>query len=317
MRTAVAIVLLAVGFGAGYLVRGLSAPREAPRSAPAPSAADLPAPPPPQERAPESVPPPVAPEPAAPESAAAGDSPAPELAPGESLESEMNAMVKSQMPMWKSIAGSHAKRQGALLAAELKLDSARAEQLAAVLAAEAARQVELSMGAFFGEGKGEPDPDMFLAMQSGIAVVTPELEAELARFLSASEIVGVRDYVAKERERQQEQLVDMQVSMLAIPDMTQDQQKRVREVFRVGDTYRKDMVRFSRLMRDPATFERILTEEGMRELLEESFRPRRETMATILTPQQMEGYRKYEDAWVQQALMGVKMFRAMRPPEPK
>lgn len=308
MRTLQSILLLVLGFAAGFFARDITV--EKPRTRTATPVTAAPAPEPPAPGVAESASPvPDAPSPApppTPESPAAG---APER------EDPLRELTQAQIPAMRAFASGQAKHRAELLAAKLRLDAERAARLAQVFSDEAARQVDLAFGMFFGEI--ELDPDLLLALWGGPGALTPELERELAAFLGAEEIVAAREFVRKEQERQREQAVDMQVAMLGIHDLTDDQRTRVREVFGDLGAYAADMTRFAKVLREPAELDRLFTEEGMREIMEEGFRARREKMRGILNAAQMEKYARYEDLLVKQALVGAQMFKSLRKPAPK
>ncbi len=302
MRPAIPLLLVALGFLCGYFVRGLGidpAPERVARSA-SPSPAPLVPPPPAQ-------PVPAPPEGAAPEPAAT-QPPAPP-APEPDGEEPLATMMRAQIPMMKSFASAQTRERAAELLRALQLDPERADRLAQALADDAARQIEAAFKMMFGEG--ELDPDMLASMQGVPAVVSQELERELAKFLGAAEIVAVREHVKRQHEKQQEQMVEMQVVLLDIPDLSPDQGKRVRELFRDTDSMQKDTVRFAEMMREPGKMRELLTEEGIRAEMARQFAPRRERMRQILTPEQMERYGAYEERMAQQALMAIKMFGGM------
>jgi hypothetical protein len=309
MKNLQSIALLILGFAAGFLARDLTL--EKPRSrTPAPVSAASPQPPAPAFPAEVSVAP-------APEATSPAPPPTPASPPADAPEPEdpLRELTQAQIPAMRAFASGQAKHRAELLAARLRLDPARAARLAQVFADEAARQVDLAFGMFFGDV--ELDPDLLLALWGGPGALTPELERELAAFLGTDEIVATREFVKREQERQREQAIDMQVAMLGIPDLTDDQRTRVREVFGDMGAYAADMTRFAKVMREPGSFERVFTEAGMREIMEEGFRVRREKMRGILNAAQMERYARYEDLLVKQALMGAQMFKSLRKPAPK
>lgn len=299
MRAALPALLLALGFLGGYLVRGLRIdphPERAPvRTAPAPLPETPPPPPPaaPAEAAPSPPAPPAAAETAkAPEAETGGD--------------ELAEMMRAQVPAMKSYAGAQARERAQELLKSLGLDPGRADRLAKALADDAARQMEAAFRMVLGEG--ELDPAVLASFQGAPAMVSAELERELASFLGTAEIVAVRDHVRRQHEKQQEQMVEMQVGMLDIPDLSPEQDRRVRELFRGSDSMEQDTLRFAELMRKPGKTQELLTEEGLRAEMARQLEPRRERMRAILTPPQMERYAAYEARLFQQAALAMRMW---------
>ncbi|MGQ0612609.1 MAG: hypothetical protein ACT4PV_02505 [Planctomycetaceae bacterium] len=299
MRTAIPLLLLALGFLSGYFVRGLGIDPVRERSArdaepspapliPSPQVAPVPA-----REAPAAPEPPAVEPPAAPAEEPAGEEPLAE-------------MMRAQIPMMKSFASAQSRERAGELLTALNLDPERADRLAQALANDAARQIEAAFLMMFGEG--ELDPDVLASMQGVPAEVSQELEGELARFLSPGEIVAVREHVKRQHARQQEQMVEMQVALLDIPDLSPDQGTRVRALFRDTDSMHQDTVRFAEMMRVPGKMRELFTEEGIRAEMERQFAPRRERMRQILTQEQMARYGAYEERMAQQALMAIKMF---------
>jgi hypothetical protein len=293
------IAIFLVGLGAGWVLREATLPRE---SRARPARVEVPAPPETPRESPR--PPATVNAPETPPEAAAKES-APAASGGD-----FKGMIESQIPAMKGYVSAAAKTTGREMASRLGLEGMRAERLAQVIAEDAARQVEEMFRALLGEGEAKIDPDAAFGMQGVPAKLSTGAEHELATFLSGDEIGAVRAELEIEHEKQVDRAMEMQVAMMAIPDLTAEQRTQVKALLREEGAAGDQAKVFAETMRAPEKLEG----DGLEETMERSFAPRREKMRRLLDARQFEKYLEFEKRAVEQARMGLEMAKSFRKP---
>jgi Spy/CpxP family protein refolding chaperone len=308
MRIAGIFALLLIGFVAGWVVRDLTgkqARQRAPKS---------------ETRAPRgpvvvetdrnadlevAATPVAAPGPVSPVIAPEAD---PEQ-PGEAQEDPIEKWVRAQSTQWKAWASMQSSQRLEALLKELGFDEATARAIEEAIAKEAERQTERAIQMFLGEEA--LDPDAFGYFMGLPPELSPELEGELATFLNDGEIDELRQGFKKAHDKQMRNLADMQIGMMPIPDMTADQRQRMQDLFSSKNLMAEQLTQFAEFTSDRGKMRDLIQGKTLNEAMERQFAPTRDLVKEILTPQQMEGYRKYEQMLIQQAEVGIKMFGAL------
>ena len=231
-------------------------------------------------------------------------------AEGESRPNPFRELIQSQGPQWKAAASMQSKPRIEQLLAALGFDEATSERIKEAMLADVDRQVEQALLMMIGEAK--MDADAFFYFMGLPPDLNEDLERELGTFLSDAEIATVREEVRRSHDKTLTDLADMQIGMMSVPDLTDDQRTRLREVFRGRNTMQEQMTGFAEMTRDHSVFEKLVAGEiDLAAEMKENFEPQRERISRILTPEQMKGYDRYQEQLVRQAEMGIKMMGAM------
>jgi len=304
-----AIVLLS-GLVLGWVAREVTLEKPQARTAPAARTLQAPDPHPPLEvrEGPAPTPPPAPTE----EPAATATVPQPEGMAAEGAgtgEDPFAEMIRSQSPQWKAWAALQAKQKLGGLFASLGFDEQTQKLIEAALLKDAEVQTERAIAMML--GTEDLDPDAFGYFMGLPPDLTPEVEHDLGTFLSDAEIASVRGEVQRAHQKQMDDFADMQIGMMAIPDLTPDQKTRVRDVLAGRDVMKEQFTRFAEFTRDRTKLRRLMEGEGVAEEMKNSFAPTRRRMQDILTPEQFTKYEAYEAQMIRQAEMGVKMMGAM------
>lgn len=232
------------------------------------------------------------------------------LTKGEDGPDPFREMIKSQGPQWKAWAAMQAKPKIEQLLAALGFDEATSALIEKAMLADVDREVEQALLMMLGEA--EMDPDAFFYFMGLPPDLNEDLERELGTFLSDGEIATVRAGVRKSHEKTMTDLADMQIGMMQVPDLTDDQRTRLRDVFRGKNTMQEQFTQFAEVTRDRTLFKKLITGEiDLATEMKKNFEPQRRRISQILTPEQMKGYDRYEEQLVRQAEMGMKMMGAM------
>jgi len=218
-------------------------------------------------------------------------------------------MIRSQSPQWKAWAAMQAKQKLGGLFASLGFDEQTQKLIEAALLKDAEVQTERAIAMML--GTEELDPDAFGYFMGLPPDLTPEVEHDLGTFLSDAEIASVRGEVQRAHQKQMDDFADMQIGMMAIPDLTPDQKTRVKDVLAGRDVMKEQFTRFAEFTRDRTKLRRLMEGEGVAEEMQKGFAPTRRRMQDILTPEQFTKYEAYEAQMIRQAEMGVKMMGAM------
>jgi hypothetical protein len=320
MRTLVAaVVLLGLGIAAGYFLRASEEETDKPRAQRAASHRETPEDTGPR-REPPAPPPDVATETdRASASETAGDTD--EIAtPGEKNEQAdpekateakdekqaMLAFLKGALPLIKASSQQDAIREAAELAVLLKLAPHREKQLADVLAKEAAREIEAIIPLLEGE---EPDPAALMDMAETDGM-SGALQRDLGLILNANEMDGVREHYRRKEEEARKEQIESEIDDLALPDLTDDQRGRLREVIRAEvDGEADDQPVSGEALR--GKLDEQLSKEGIVAAMEERHRSRREKLAAFLTPDQLRRLDAHHEAEKKNAELAAGMFGAM------
>ena len=224
-------------------------------------------------------------------------------------------MFRSQSPQWKAFAKMQIKQRLGPLLKELGYDHATATMIEEAFLADAERSIDRLIAMMLGEE--EFDDSLANWMMGLPPKMSPELERDLATFLGDNELSRVRTEMKKTHDKQMEDFVELQINMMGIAGLTEQQRREVQDLVRGNDPMREQFRQFAEVTRDKQKFARLMAGEGLAEEMEKQMAPRRERMRQILTPQQFEQYRTYEQTLVKQAEMGMKMFQAMAKQTPK
>lgn len=242
----------------------------------------------------------------------AGDLPDPEEATAPAGEvPEKNPVaeaMKGFLPIVKLQMKTQSKGVAAEIADAMNLDPAQAKLLAAALGDEANRQVDAAWEMLFGEGEIDPEALGVLYGMFGVTM-SPELEETLTSFMDDGQIGAFRDELGRQRERQVDQAVEMQIRMTGVSDLTEDQRRRVRDVYRDANVLQQQTEYFVRYLRDPKRLREVLDNpDQLAADLERGFTPQRTKLRDILTPEQFQKYRKSEQNMIELARAQLRMF---------
>jgi len=321
MKPSAPLVLLlglALGFAGGWIVHGVTRqprPERSARRNEPPAAATTP-------RADEGEPgdalPARRPPRAAPERAdgdaeatnAAAEGAGEDAAAAGDETSPFADMIKSQKAQWKAFAGMQAKQKLKGLFAALGLDDATTAAIEEAVMRDVERQVDRAVLMMLGDE--EIDPSAFASFMGIPADLSPALEHELGTFLDDVTVGAVRQQVKTAYRKQLDDMADMQIRMMAVPNLRDDQQTRLREVFGGKDVMSEQISRFATVMRDREKLDRLVSGEGdLSELMKDNFADTRRRVRDILDDEQFQSYERYEKQMIQQAEMGLKMMGAM------
>ncbi|MHC4340295.1 MAG: hypothetical protein ACYSX0_08805 [Planctomycetota bacterium] len=306
MRIVGIVALLLIGFVAGWVVRDVTreearqrTPKSETRTLRGPVVVET------EGDASAVATPEAAPDPVSPEAATevAGEQ------PGEAEEDPIEKWVRAQSTQWKAWASMQSGQRIEALLKELGFDEATAQAIEEAIAKEAERQTERAIQMFLGEEA--VDPDAFGYFMGLPPELSPELERELATFLNDAEIDELRQGFKKTHDKQMRNLADMQIGMMPIPDMTTNQRQRMQGLFSSKNLMAEQLTQFAEFTSDRGKMRELIQGKALNEAMERQFAPTRDRVKEILTPQQMEGYRKYEQMLIQQAEVGIKMFGAL------
>jgi hypothetical protein len=227
---------------------------------------------------------------------------------GEQVEHPFARMMEAMRPMVESQVTQMAKGRATGISAAMKLDSEEAKKLADALGAEAARQMDLAWDMLFGDA--EIDPDMLGIFQGMMtAEISEELENELTAFMSDDEIHAFRAEYKTQHEKQREQMVDMSITMMAIPDLTDDQRGRLREALTGSDPMREWNLSFARLMREPEKAGELISDpKKFAAEMKKGHAAQREQMRSILTDTQLEAATKSYDGMIEMMRRQIELF---------
>jgi len=222
--------------------------------------------------------------------------------------------MESVSPQWKAWGSMQAKQKIGALLAKMGFDPETAKLIEEAMAKDAELQIDKAIRMMLGEEA--MDPDAFYYFMGVPPELSEELERELATFLGDEDILAIRTQVKREHEQQVEAMVDMQIGMMAIPDLSDNQKTRIREALAGRDMMQEQMRQFAEVTRDRTKLARLLKGEGLNEAMEENFAPMRKKMRTILSPQQFESYLAYEKRTVKMVEGQMKMLAGMFKKEP-
>jgi len=235
------------------------------------------------------------------------DEPTPEEA--EKKPNPMLAMIKTALPMMKMAAEQDAREEAAAIAAKLNLAPHRAKQLADAFVAESGRKIEGFLIPML-EG-GEVDPQAIADMKEPDGLVSVALERDLNTILNGNEMDEVRGYLSEKKEKAIDEQVENNLKEIDLPDLDEDQERRLREVLRadITDSGGNDQPA------GPADLRKKLTQEmdadTVVQKLEDAHRAKREKLAVFLTPAQLERLDAYHDQQRKQAALAADMFGGM------
>ncbi|MHC4939583.1 MAG: hypothetical protein ACYTHK_11485 [Planctomycetota bacterium] len=236
-----------------------------------------------------------------------------EEAPVETVAAEddqIEEWLRSASGQWKAYAGMQAKNKVRGLLAGLGFDPETAKQIEEAIVKDVERQVDSAIAMMLGEE--EMDAGAFTAMLGIPPTLSPELERELATYLSDEEIGAVRERVQGAHNKQMNDMADMQIASMGIRDLDADQKSRLREVFVGKDMMSQQMEQFADLTRNRKNLMSVLEdEEAFVALVEKNMEPQRRKVRDILNDEQYKRYQAFEKTIVQQAKMGMKMMSAM------
>ena len=298
-------LVLALGLAAGWFGHALLVKPETPRAEPRKEAALAPAP---VAEAPVSLPP----APSLPVEEVMVPAEEEENLAAEATDPEMDRireMIQSQSKMWKGFAGMQMKQRAEALLATLPFDAERERKIQELLQKEAELQAELAAKMMLGEAEFDQSAfEWFMGMPEELP---PRLEQELATFLSDAELQVVRAEVKQARQRQMNDMADMQIGMMQIHDLSDDQMTRMREVYAGKDMMTEQFTRVGEIMRDRERFRRLLKGEGIAEEMEKQFQGTRGRVRDILNAEQFAKYELYEKQLVRQAEMSLRMMSTL------
>jgi len=296
MRFLAALALLAIGFGAGWTFRDSNAPdapvraerQEASRGSEA-KADETPEAPPPGYT---STPAPEAPSLAGDEQP---DTPTEEPDPVASPESEepdpeakkLATFMRSMLPLLKMQSVREGRDEASELAKLLGLDEYREKQIAEAIANDKVRKLEEGVIPIL-EGK-EADEEM-IANLSETDGMTGALEKDLALVLNTHELDTVKTHYREQHEKSRREAIDAEVKGLAIPDLSEDQERELRTLLKAeqGDgvsmssgtsTSSKSGFRMK--------MTKSLSKDGIVESLDDEYKQRREKLAVFLSTEQL------------------------------
>jgi hypothetical protein len=262
---------------------------------------------PPPREAPKATPPPR-PEPTA-EEEPAPEPPDASDAPEE--DDPIGKMIRSQSAMWKGMVSMQVKPKiEAMLLEGIDLDAATEERIEKAMLEEAERQMDRVIEMML--GNEELDPDAFSYFMGLPAELSPELEKELATFLSDAEIANVRAEVKRGYEKQMTDLADVQIKMMAVPNLRDDQRERLRDIFRGKNFMKEQFQGFAELTRDRKKLMAAIDGDiDIGKHMEKNFEPMRRRVRDILDDTQFGQYEAYEKQMIAQAQMGFKMMSSL------
>lgn len=247
--------------------------------------------------------------------AEAGDEPfaAPD---GDAEPDPVREMMKTQGPQWKAWATMQAKPKIQAMLAALGFDAETTKRIEALMIQDVENQMDRAMAMMLGDEEMNPDTFMyFLGVPPDLA---PEVERELGTFLNDNEIASLRSEVKKAHDQQLTDIADMQINMMAVPNLAPDQKTRLREVFRGKNMMQEQFTQFAEVTRDRELLRKLAAGEiDLAKEIEKSMEPQRLRVQEILTPEQMESYKRYQETMIKQAEMGMKMFGSVLKTEPK
>jgi len=239
------------------------------------------------------------------EESAAGD---------EGKDDQIAAWLRSASSQWKAFAAMQAKNKVRGLLAGLDFDPETAKQIEDAIVADVERQVERAVAMMLGEE--EIDESAFASMLGIPPDLSAELEKELAGYLGDEEIGSVRERVQAAHQKQMTDMADMQINTMGIRDLSDDQQKQMREVFVGRDMMSRQMSQMADLTRNRKRMIDILQDEdAFSDLVKKNMEPQRRRVRDILNDEQYKRYEVYEKNMLQQARMGMKMMSAMMKPK--
>ncbi|MCZ6574671.1 MAG: hypothetical protein O7C98_16080, partial [Planctomycetota bacterium] len=217
-------------------------------------------------------------------------------------------MFETMRPMFEMQVSQMAKGRATGIAGSMKLEVDEAKQLADALGAEAARQLDEAWEMIFGDA--EIDPDV-LGVFQGMMSPEPseELERSLTAFMSDAEIADFRDEYKAEHKKQQESMVEMAIDMMNIPDLSDGQRDRLRQVYGGTDPMRDLNTHFARLMREPERVTRLLSDpDQFAEEMLKGGAKQQEQLRAILTPAQLKAAEKSQKNIVENMRRQMEMF---------
>jgi len=217
-------------------------------------------------------------------------------------------MFETMRPMFEMQVSQMAKGRATGIAGSMKLEVDEAKQLADALGAEAARQLDEAWEMIFGDA--EIDPDV-LGVFQGMMSPEPseELERSLTAFMSDAEIADFRDEYKAEHKKQQESMVEMAIDMMNIPDLSDGQRDRLRQVYGSTDPMRDLNTHFARVMREPERVTRLLSDpDQFAEEMLKGGAKQQEQLRAILTPAQLKAAEKSQKNIVEIMRRQMEMF---------
>ncbi|MEE8106787.1 MAG: hypothetical protein V3T86_14740 [Planctomycetota bacterium] len=236
-------------------------------------------------------------------------------AEAEETEEEENPLAQLMKGMLgnkgfiKDIMTMESKQRAAHIALALDLDPERTKLLEEAFAKDAERGLEGFAGLF---EKGEIDLSKLKDMKPEEGAVSEALEQDLAGFLNGHEIDTVKKEVKKEKERKQTQQIEMQIANIGVSDLSDDQRTQLRDYYKNKNSNRKSSS-------DPEenAFAEMIAGKGemdtddMMKAIEKNNAKEREHMARILNPKQLQRYDIKQRQQLEQQKMGMKMFGTM------
>ncbi len=303
MRVLLLLAIAGLGFALGWYARGPERPSSSPRATVERTVAERPPepgrpPPPAQERPARAEAPPEPPP------------PAPEAAETPAEEDPFREMIRAQRPQMKAMSAMQARQKLEAPLKDLGFDAETTKRILDLLLKEAETQTERAYGMFLGEA--ELDPEAFLWMWGVGPTLSEETERDLAAFLGDPGVETVRAKLKAVHEKQMDDLAEMSVNMMAIPDLTPEQRVQLKRHFAGNDVMQEQMTQFADVFRDREKMRKLMSGDGLAEEMERSAAPRREKMRAILNDAQFERYKEWEGLMVKQAEMGLKMMGGLQ-----
>lgn len=309
MRFAALLAVGLLGFAAGWIVRGIERDERAPLSTPRRTVPERPDT---ADRA-------LAPQPNRPTPAEAAEKPAETAAeppaPPSGGEDSFRKMLKGQRAQMRAFSTMQARQKLEGAIRELGYDETTTKSILDALLKEAETRTDLAYDMLLGDVP--LDPDAFLWIMGVGPKLSEETERNLALMLGDEGLQAVRSRLKAVHEKQMDDLAEMSISMMAIPDLRPDQRAQLKEFFNGRNMMQDQMAQMSTVLSDRAKLERLLKGEGLRDEMEKSFAPRREKMSAILDDRQYERYLAFEKQAIAQAEMGLKMLSGMMGAKPE
>ncbi len=233
------------------------------------------------------------------------------MAEGPAAEEDpFREMIRAQRPQMKAMSSMQARQKLEGPVKDLGFDAATTKRILDLLLNEAETQTERAYGMFLGEA--DLDPEAFLWMWGVGPKLSEETERDLAAFLGDPGVETVRAKLKAVHEKQMDDLAEMSVNMMAIPDLTPEQRVQLKRHFSGNDVMQEQMTQFADVFRDREKMRKLMSGDGLAEEMERSAAPRREKMRAILNDAQFERYKAWEGLMVKQAEMGLKMMGGLQ-----
>ncbi len=223
-------------------------------------------------------------------------------------DNPMAKMFEAWRPMLEVQVSQMAKGRATSIAGSMELETGEAKQLADALGAEATRQLDEAWEMIFGDA--EIDPDV-LGVFQGLMSPEPseELERSLTSFMTDAEIADFRDEYKQEHKKQQERMVEMTISMMNIPDLSDAQRDKLRGVYGGTDPMRDWNTHFAKMMREPERITQLLSDKDrFAEELLKAGAPQQEQLRSILTPEQLKAAEQSQKNMVEMMRRQMEMF---------